>query len=114
MKPFVYNFTIPRATTFELPVVWKSGGAVVDLAGWNAKLQVRKDFGETAVITLTDGSEENGIVIIDADGRLTFYFSATASNIPAGVYRYDVLLSAGDVQKRLMQGKIDFTDKITA
>jgi len=115
MKPVTHNFTIPQGTTFQLPIIWKSKstGLPVDLTGYSAKLQARKEFNGDALITLIDGSEESGIVLLNSEGKLTLYFSASASNISSGVYKYDLLLTCAEVKIRLMQGVISITPRVT-
>jgi len=115
VKPFVYNFSIPQGTSFVLPVVWKdkTTNAPVNLTGYAAKLQVKKDFTGSAVITLTDGAETDGIVMINDEGRITFYFSDEVTAPLSGAYKYDVLLTIGEDRKRFMQGVINFAPRVT-
>lgn len=115
MKPFVYNFTIPQGASFTLPVVWKdkTTNEPVNLTGYDVKLQVRKEFSSSAVITLIDGTEADGVVIVSDEGRLTFYFSDELTAPLSGTYRYDVLLSIGENRERLMQGTINFSPRVT-
>lgn len=62
----------------------------VDLSGWTAKLQVRKEPGSTAVLTLTSDPVA-GLTVTGEDGRVdAVALPAATSGVDAGRWRFDV------------------------
>ena len=83
---------------------WTNNGQAVSLVGYSAFMQVRKGLSDTEL--LLDLTSANGrIVLGGALGTIRLTASpAVMSAVPAGVWRYDLYLSTGNVPFRFMEG----------
>lgn len=111
------DLTIDKGSTFRYSFVrkYKATGLVVDMTGYTARMQIRQSYAaETPLAELT--TENGGIVIDGAAGRVSLYLSntATAAITATAPARYDVELIApnGDVT-RFVEGAVLFTGEVT-
>lgn len=115
MAAATYNFEIEQGSTLLKPIVWKDGtGTPMNLAGYSARMQVRKSAQSSDV--LLELSTQNGkISISPSTGTITLIFSATttaAINWSRGKYDLELTSSGGDVT-RLIEGEINVSKEIT-
>ena len=94
-SPGRYNITIYNGTTFSLAPVWKINGSPVNLTGYSADMQVRAATDTSIVVEL---STSNGAAVITPGlGQTTLTLTAAQTTaIPAGIYIYDLNLTAPD------------------
>lgn len=104
-----------QGSTFRRRLTLKdSEGALVDLSGYTARMQVRAKVESSAVIASL--TTENGrITIGGTDGTITLLLSATeTAALPAGGYVYDLEIVNGlsDVV-RLLEGQFIVSGNVT-
>jgi len=110
-----YDFEIEQGATLIKPIVWKdSAGVPVNLAGYSARMQVRRSASSDDV--LLEMTTQNGkIQIAAATGTVTLVFGATttaAINWRRGKYDLE-LVSADGTVTRLIEGEISVSPEIT-
>lgn len=112
--PAIHNLTIYQGSTFNPVFVWKSAGAAVNLAGYTARMQVRETVG-SAVKLLDLTTENSGITITAAEGKIALLCTATATaalNFVSGVWDLELIAPAGTVT-RLLQGEVSLSREVT-
>jgi len=110
-----YSFVIEQGATLLKPIVWKdSNNTPVDLAGYSAKMQIRKSPTSPDVL-LELSTANNKLVITPNTGTVTMVFSAaTTSAINWKAGRYDLELTSGNgTVTRLLSGDITVSREIT-
>jgi len=127
-NPVVLNFDgnpapkIRKNTTWEVNLTWKdSTGALVDLSYYTAHMHIRKN--SQSITTILDLSTSNSRIFLTAQGNIKLKLSPSAtSNVPAGKYQYDLVLtdtSSIDTNGEgmgtfpLFVGEINIDDSIT-
>jgi len=103
------DIQIDKGSTFRETLTWKSGEAgsevPVDLTGYDAKLQVRKNVESTT--TLVELSVANSGITLNDQGEIAFYISATDStafDFSSAVYELEIYYPNGDTL-RLLRGR---------
>lgn len=112
MTPGKVNFTCPQGSTFTRTLTYKVNDAPVNLAGYNARLQVREyHYSDDFIASLTDNS---GITMGGSAGTITISMSASATEgfVP-GDYVYDLEIVTGGTVTRLIEGKFTVTPEVT-
>lgn len=112
------DLTIEPGATFRSTFTWKdkATGEVIDLTGYSARMQVRKNAASDPVLELTT-DVDGGIILSDEDGWvITLLVPASdTAELPKGAYRYDLLMEDGDgFVTRLLEGAVTIKDRITA
>lgn len=115
MIPGDYDLTIYGGATFTRRVVWKDSlGAIVDLTGYTARMQIRQSVRNPAVLVeLT--TENGGITLGGAAGTVDLLLTSTetaALTARAGVYDLELIDSEGIVT-RLLQGAVEISPEVT-
>lgn len=103
-----------QGATFYRKITYKdSNGALVNLTGYSARMQVRQSYSSTSTLaSLT--SSGGDIVLGGALGTIEITISATATAaMPATVAVYDLELVIGSTVQRLMQGAFQITAEVT-
>lgn len=113
--PGAYDITILQGATFQLRIVWKdAAGALLDLTGYTARMQIRERVSSTT--TLANLTTENGgITLGGTAATVDLLLSATqtgAITALRGVYDLEVV-SAGGVVSRLLAGEVEFSREVT-
>jgi len=105
---------IPQGTTYGHTFLYKtSGGDVIDLSNYTARMQIRETVdGDTA---LYEGDTDDDITITGATGSV--YLEIPAATTAAwtwtrGVYDLEVVSAAGKVT-RIVQGKVRVSPEVT-
>jgi len=106
MTAGAYNFTIEQGTTFVRHFVYKdSNGAVVNLTGYTARLQVRS-YKESSVVLIEATTANGKLVITPTEGKITMTLTATELNsvtFDNAVYDLEIESNTG-VVTRLLEG----------
>lgn len=109
-----YNFTIFQGDDHSFSVTIKdAAGAVIDLTGWDFKLQAREDYDtEDTVLNLSVGS---GIEFVAGTGVVTVSIGAAASaDIAAGFYVYDLeRTDDAGLKRKIVFGKMEVLSEVT-
>lgn len=112
--PKVFNLDIVKGTDVEKEVQWlDSDGNPVDLTGYVAQLDGKAKHSDgSAAFSISSGAGE--IVITPAEGKLLLKFAASkTSGLSAGRYVYDLRLTVGGENKKLIMGVIQIFDGVT-
>lgn len=113
MQPGNYNFNAPQGSTLTRTIVYKSNDVAVDLTGYSARMQVRRNVSDsTTLLSLVSPTD---ITIDGVNGKITVNVSATAmSAIPYGTFVYDLEIQSNvGVVTRLIEGKFIVTPEVT-
>lgn len=116
MTAGTYDILIEQGATFRFPLVWKDPlGALYDLTGYTARMQVRKTAATADPPMLTLTTENGGIVLGGAAGTITITASATATAALTGqqaVYDIELINPSGEVD-RLLMGAVEISPEVT-
>jgi len=109
-----YNFTIEQGATFDELLIYKDdSGALVDLTGYSARMQVRVKITDAqTLISLTDTA---GITLGGATGTIHLFISdidTAALPITNAVYDLE-LVDATGVVTRLLEGAVSLSPEVT-
>ena len=123
-----YSFVIEQGATIDFEVRYKdSSNAPVNLAGYQARMQIRSDYGGSLIANLSssldsDGtglnlSGSNGTNPVASGSIGIFISAASSSNFNFSEARYDLELvsGSGDLQNvtRLLEGKVRLSKNVT-
>lgn len=115
MAAATYDFEIEQGATLIKPIVWNDGnGAPVNLTGYSARMQVRKNVAAADVL-LELSTTNSKIQITPMTGTVTLVFSATTTAaIDWSRGKYDLEMTSGDgTVTRLIEGEISISKEIT-
>ena len=106
-----WDITIEQGAAFLQSFVIKDGsGAVIDLTGCTASMQIRPALGMPAIVSLTTAN--GGLVLGGTNGTITPVFATDALN--PGKYVYDLkLVDSGGEPFRLLQGFVCVSSEVT-
>lgn len=113
MASGVHNIRIEHGSTFILDLTWTdSNGDAIDLTGFSAAMDIRDRAGNLMSDVAADGSISLG----GTAGTIAIVLPLGVVNaIPAGVYRYDLLLTSGSgVGTKLLKGSAAVESKVTS
>jgi hypothetical protein len=130
-----YSFIYEQGTTTDFEIVWKdSAGSLVDLSGYEAKMQIKTDYLDnsgTTVLTLTSSAGDtytkaadkafislsgSNLTTVPESGSIGIYIGYTAgTSITANEYFYDLELTHTNTAKRtrLIEGKVKVSKQVT-
>ena len=115
MSAGTYDFQIEQGATLTKQFVWKDGsGNLINLTGYTAKMQVRRNPASDEV--LLEASTTNGRIALGGSaGTITLTLSATVTAaITWSRGKYDLELTARNgVVTRLLEGEITVSKEIT-
>ncbi len=107
-----FNLTLEQATTFNFQFQIKNDSTPWNLTGYTGTMTVRPFVGSSTT-TLT-ATIANGYMTFDAlVGRVTVTFPASITNITAGRYVYDLVLTSGSIITRVLEGQFTVTPGVT-
>lgn len=110
-----YDFEIEQGTDVLVPLILKdSEGAVIDLTGYKARMQMRHLITSSdAIDTLT--TENDRIKIEPNLGKITLIFrNQITEKFPIGSFVYDVeIVSPSGFVTRILKGKIKILGEVT-
>ena len=91
----IADFECRIGATFSRQITWESGGTPVPLTGYTGKMQVRSD-DDSATVVVTFTTSDTTMTLGGVAGTITLLLSAaTTAALAAGVYVYDLILTAG-------------------
>ena len=119
-----YSFVIEQGATVDFEVQYKdSSNAPVNLAGYQARMQIRSDYGGSLIANLSssidsDGtglnlSGSNGITPVASGSIGIFISAASSSNFTFTEARYDLEIVSGSIVTRLLEGKVRLSKNVT-
>ena len=119
-----YSFVIEQGATIDFEVQYKdSSNAPVNLAGYQARMQIRSDYGGSLIANLSssldsDGtglnlSGSNGITPVASGSIGIFISAASSSNFTFSEARYDLEIVSGSIVTRLLEGKVRLSKNVT-
>lgn len=114
--PGKYNLYVYRGATFSRVITWKDeSGALIDLTGFTARLQMRETVeSSTPFLTLT--TENGGITLGDTAGTITLQATADATSAivaTSGVYDLELVAGNGITVTRLIEGLVFISPEVT-
>ena len=114
MPAATHDIYIERGATFIRTITWKdSTGALVNLTGYTARMQIRQKLSSaTPLISLVNGS---GITLGGVAGTIAIEITdtvTTALDIRQGVYDLE-LVSGGGIVTRLIEGGVEVSKEVT-
>lgn len=119
MPAKVIDITIEQGAQFSPTFTWTDdNGDPVDLTGYTAKMEIRKEKDKTSakIITLTDSG--GGIDINGTEGEVTPIIDASETAELGFLWAwYDLQLTPPDnseAVKRLVQGRVEFDKSVTS
>lgn len=117
------NLDVDQGADFDQEILWKdSTGAVVDVTGYTARMQVRAELSDSTVqIELTTSNSRITLahVVGPPEYNIKLHISAAdtaalAINNEKASWHYDLeLISGGGVVKRLLEGKFTVHPEVT-
>ena len=107
-----FNLVLEQATTFNFQFQIKNDSTPLNLTGYTGTMTVRPFTGSTTETLV--GTTANGFMVFDAaQGRVTVTFPSTITNIAAGRYVYDLVLTNGSIVTRYLEGQFTVTPGVT-
>ena len=131
-----YNFTIKQGETFQTEITYKdSAGAAVDITNYEACMQIKSDYGESAILQLTHSTGDvapsdytiTASAFICISGSYPFTTDTSAGkfglyigydvtdDLTPGDYVYDLEITNTTTFERirLLQGKVKIDNEVT-
>jgi len=115
MAAGIYDITVEQGATFTLRATWEdSAGALVNITGYSARMQIRETY-ESEDIILSFTSSGGSIVLGGALGTIVVAgLASDTAMVPMTPAVYDLELeSSGGTVTRLLQGKAIITREAT-
>lgn len=114
MQPGKYNLPpINQGATYDIIIIWKPDGSVVDLSSYTAKLHMRSSKeSDDILIELTT---ENGKIVMGVDGQINLLVpAAETKEIEWTDAVYDLLVtSPTGYVSRVIEGKVTVSTGVT-
>ena len=119
-----YSFIIEQGATTDFEIQYKdSSNSAVDLTGYQARMQIRSDYGGTQIIALSSSLKEdgtglnlsgsNGTTALSSGSIGIFISAASSSTFTFNEALYDLELVSGSVVTRLIEGKVKLSKNVT-
>lgn len=114
MEPAIDKLKIVRGANFQKTYYWKdSAGASINLTGYTAKMQIRKDLqADDSLIDLTTANSR--IVLTAVTGKIDLIIlGADTATLPAGAAVGDLFLYSGSNVYSLVSARIEISPAST-
>jgi hypothetical protein len=109
-----YDFQVEKGTTFKRTLGWRVGGMPVDVTGFTAVLEMRKNQSSPTPDYVLTSDKDGGLVVGGADGRIEIFVQpAWSTAIPKGIYFYWLDINTGDEVDRLLEGRATIKEGVT-
>ena len=89
--------------TLKFSIIWRSGGALVNVTGYGAKMQLRADNSLTSPVLLEASTQLGSISVDGLAGKFNIRVSTAGMMPGAGVWDFFAYEPTGD-PKRLVKG----------
>ena len=115
MSAGTYDFYIEQGATFLKTITWKdSSGTAINLTGYIARMQFRRNKSSTTV--LFSATTANGIITLGGSaGTIVINIPATSTDdfsFSEAVYDLE-LESSGGIVTRLIEGSVELSKEVT-
>lgn len=102
------NLFVDQGTDYQTTITLTDvDDNIVNLAGYTANAQLRKTYTSSNAVNFT-------VTLTEATGEVTLSLTDTqTSNIVAGRYVYDVLLTSANITTRIVEGIVTVTPGVT-
>ncbi len=112
-----YNFVLEQGATFILPVVYKdSDGNLIDVTGYEARMQIRETIDSVVPLISKTSNPPNGIVVNELESKFTITVPANeTTSLPAPIrafYDIEFETPAGEVI-RVLEGRVRIKPEVT-
>jgi hypothetical protein len=121
-----YTFIVEQGATTDFEIKWTdANGSKVDLSGYEARMQIRSDYGSGGTLfgtlSSTLDSDGTGLNLSGSAGTNplssgsigVFISAASSSAFTFTEARYDLELVSGSLVTRLLEGKIKLSKEVT-
>jgi hypothetical protein len=115
-----YNFTIEQGATLKKQFTYKdSAGAVVNLDGYDVRMQIRDNVNSDTTIADLDNDTLGGLSILPtsqsfATGTIELHINAASSSLyDFSEAVYDLEIAYSGTVTRLLQGRIKLSKEVT-
>ena len=111
-----YDFNVTQGANFKPSIIWKdANGNPVDLTGYTAKMQVRKEPADTSYLIELSTANSRISIPTPANGTIEFNISsADTLGLASGTYKYDLMMTdSGGVVTKLVYGAFTVDAGIT-
>ncbi|MFF8831368.1 hypothetical protein [Streptomyces sp. NPDC015131] len=114
-----YGLTIQQGETFELTITYKdSNGALVNLAGYSARMQIRESVDSpTTILDANSALSQPGITWgpFNASGVIKITLAPSITSAMSFNHAvYDMLITSGSgVVTRIIEGDVGFSKAVT-
>lgn len=108
-----FDFELEQGATKRIHLTLKdSQGALVDLTGYTALMQIRKN--ENSKVVIVSLTELDGLTLGGVAGTIVITFSKTlTSSLNFNEAKYDLKIDSGSEEKRLLEGKVTLDKQIS-
>ena len=109
----IYHIKMDQGSTFSLVLTYKdSDGNVIDLSGYTARMQMRRNHQDDSLIDLT--TENGRIALGGVAGTVTLTIAATdTAALPPVEGVYDLEIVSGAVVDKLLAGTFSIAREVT-
>ena len=109
----VDNIKIDKGATFERNITWTdNSGTAIDLTGFTARMQIRKNYKSAIIQELT--TENGGITLTALTGEIYLLIEATDTDVFTDDRAiYDLELINGTKVYRVLQGDVLINENVT-
>lgn len=110
-----YDFTLEQGATFSRDIVYKdANGAIVNLTGYSARMQIRV-FKDSSAALLSATTQNGKITVDGAAGKISVVIAPSDTNaldFDKAVYDLEIESASGTVV-RLLEGIVSFSKQVT-
>jgi len=109
----IYHIKMDQGSTFSLVLTYKdSNGDAINLTGYTARMQMRRNHQDDSLIDLT--TENGRIALGGVAGTVTLTISATdTAALPPVEGVYDLEIVSGAVVDKLLAGTFSIAREVT-
>lgn len=109
----IYHMKLDQGSTFSLVLTYKdSNGDAINLTGYTARMQMRRNYEDDALIELT--TENGRIALGGSAGTVTLTISASdTASLPPVEGVYDLELVQSSIVDKLLAGTFSIAREVT-
>ena len=117
MIPAQINLEAQQGDTFVYTFTWTAGGVAVDLTGCIANMQVRQNYGEPALISLSSSAltpNGSGLTLGGAAGTVEVLITAKdTQTLLSGIYDVEIEMADGVTVNTPVAGSLTVNPGVT-
>lgn len=111
-----YQIKIKQGSEFERFITWKDKNNIpIDVTNYTAKLHIRNKISNSSILLLELTTENGGITLGGADGKITLKINAATSSAFTwieGVYDLELISPIG-YTLRILEGRVNINAEVT-